>query len=110
MEASAQNAMLERNKAFQGLGPAKRRRVKSELARIGDAGFCLAPSAYRTGIDASCLVGSAAVGVIAALGVPFVSGGTNHGNEKRLVSVIQKFAKRITSAMGLSSEPLQPST
>lgn len=106
---TALDAMLERNKMFRSMSSTKRRALKIELARIGEAGFCLARSEYRTGIDVSCVVGSAAIGVTAALGVPFVSGGTNHGKEKKLIAVIQKFAKRITGGMGLSFEPLQSS-
>lgn len=107
MEESARSAVLERNRTFQSMTAAKRRTVKAELTRIGDSRYCLVSSAYRTGIDVSCLVGSAGVGVAAALGVPFVSGGTNHGREKKLVTVIQKFASQITRAMGLSSAPLK---
>ena len=107
LEELVLNPMLERNRTFQSMTNAKRRAAKAELARIRDTGYCLAPSAYRTGIDVSCVVGSASIGVTAALGVPFVSGGTNHGKEKTLVPVIQKFSQRITRAMGLSSEPLK---
>ena len=109
LEESFLDAMLERNRTFKSMPKAKRRAVKADLARLGDAGYCLAPSAYRTGIDVSCIVGSAGIGVTAALGVPFVSGGTNHGKEKNLISVIQKFARRITRGMGLSSGPRQTS-
>jgi DNA-binding IclR family transcriptional regulator len=107
LKEAARNAMLERNTTFQSMASPKRRAVKAELRRIADAGYCLAASTYRTGIDVSCGVGSAGIGVTAALGIPFVSGGTNHGKERKLVPVIQKFAKRITSAMGLSSEPFE---
>ena len=103
------NAMLERNRTFQSMANAKRRAVKAELVRARDAGYCMAPSAYRTGIDVSCVVGSPSIGVTAALGIPFVSGGMNQGKEKNLIPVIQKFARRITRAIGLSSEPLKKS-
>jgi len=103
------NAMLERNRTFQSMANAKRRAVKAELVRARDAGYCMAPSAYRTGIDVSCVVGSPSIGVTAALGIPFVSGGMNQGKEKNLIPVIQKFARRITRAIGLSSQPLKKS-
>jgi DNA-binding IclR family transcriptional regulator len=99
------DAMLERNKTFKSMSVARRRVAMSELARIKTSGCYISASAYRTGIDVSCAVGSTGIGVIAALGVPVVSGGTNHGKEKKLIPVIQKFAKRITGGMGLSSEP-----
>jgi len=109
LEPSSLAAMLERDRTFKSMSKAKRRTLKADLARIGEARYCLAPSAYRTGIDVSCIVGSAGIGVTAALGVPFVSGGPNHGKEKNLIPVIQKFAGRITRGMGLSADPLETS-
>lgn len=109
LEEPARNTLLERNRTFQSMVRTKQRAVKAELVRARVAGFCIAPSAYRTGIDVSCVVGSPNIGVVAALGVPFVSGGMNHGKEKNLVPMIKKFARRITRAMGLESEPLKKS-
>jgi DNA-binding IclR family transcriptional regulator len=109
LKGASLDAMLERNRTLKSMSKARRQAVKAELGRIRDSGYCVAPSAYRTGIDVSCAVGSAAIGVTAALGVPFVSGGMNHGKERKLISVIQKFAKRITRRMGLPSEPFRSS-
>jgi len=98
---SSLKAVLEKDKGFKAMTPAQRRSLRAELARVRDAGYCVAHSAQRTGVDISCLVGSPGIGVIAALGVPFISGGTNHGREKKLVPVIREHARRITRAVGL---------
>jgi DNA-binding IclR family transcriptional regulator len=103
------DAALEREKNFRSMNAKKRRALRAELARIGKTGVCLASSAYRTGVDVSCLVGSTEIGVTAALGVPFISGGVNHGKEKTLIAVIQKYARRITQALGLLSRPMERS-
>jgi DNA-binding IclR family transcriptional regulator len=106
LESRTLDALLERSKRFQSLDPKQRRELRAELARIRRTGFCLASSAYRTGVDVSCLVGSPDIGVMAALGVPVISGGANHGKEPTLVPVIRKYARRITQALGLLSRPM----
>jgi len=40
--------------------------------------------------------------VLAALGVPFIPGGSNHGKERKLIPVIQRYADRITASLGLT--------
>jgi len=101
LDESALNVTLERDQSFQALSPAKRRKLREELARIRSARVNMASSAYRTGVDVSCLVGSPDSGVTAALGVPFIAGGMNDGKEKSLVPIIQEHARRITRATGL---------
>jgi len=110
LEERSLAAALARDKTFHAMNLRKRRKTKLDLARIREAGFCLAPSASRTGIDVSCLVGATEIGIAAALGVPFISGGVNHGKEGALVRVIQKHARRITQALGLQLKPMERST
>jgi DNA-binding IclR family transcriptional regulator len=106
LESRTLDTVFERNKDFRSIGPKQRQELRAELARIRRARFCLTASAYRTGVDVSCLVGSTDIGVMAALGVPFISGGVNHGKERTLIPVIQKHAHRITQGLGLRSRPM----
>jgi DNA-binding IclR family transcriptional regulator len=100
-------AILRRDKFFASLSPRKQRSFRRELAGIRRAGFCVASSAHGITVDVSCLVGSREIGVTAALGVPFISGGVNQGKEESLVTVIQEHADQITRALGLAAKPLQ---
>lgn len=101
LEPPAQEAALRSDRMFQSMNAKRRRALQKELLRMRDAGFCVTASAYRTGVDVSALVGSRQVGVIAALGIPFVAGGPNHGREKSLVPAVQECARRITHLLGL---------
>ena len=104
MEPGAQKQFLDRDPAFLGWKPAQRKALRLELGRIRDQRFCLAQSSVRTGVDVSCFVGSARLGLIAALGVPFIAGGRNDGRERQLVPVIERHAGLITKALGLDVE------
>ena len=104
LEPANLDATLQRDATFKSLNSTKRRDLRSELARIKTTQFHIAPSRNRTGIDVSCLIGSPRIGVTAALGVPFISGGKNHGKEKTLVPIIRTHAERITQAIGLNSK------
>ena len=104
LEDATLSALLKRDAIFKAMSPLQRRALRSELARIRTTEFHIASSTSRTGIDVSCLVGAPGIGVTAALGVPFISGGKNHGKEENLVSVIRKHAERITQAIGLNSK------
>ena len=93
---------LKTDTFYRKLSPRRRKLLHDELARIRRDGFHIAASSRRTGLDASCLVGNPQIGLVAALGVPFISGGANQGKERRLIPVIQKHADRITQSLGLS--------
>ena len=64
--------------------------------------FAAAESARRTGLDVSCLIGNPRVDVAAALGVPFLAGGTNEGNERKLIPAVRKCADAITDVLGFA--------
>jgi DNA-binding IclR family transcriptional regulator len=81
----------------------ERVRLAAELGRIRKDGFLLAASSRRAGLDVSCIVGNASVGVTAALGVPLLPGTTNSGKERSLIPAMRDCAGRITRALGLSS-------
>lgn len=93
---------LKKDALYRKLSARHEKKFRRDLANIRNTGFYLAPSNRRTGTDVSCVVGNTKVGVLAALGVPFIAGGPNSGKEKKLVSTILKFADRITASLGLS--------
>ncbi len=107
LEREEQARFLKEDKTYAKMSPAQRTDLLTELAKIRKDGFHLAPSSRRTGFDASCLVGNPRIGVMAALGVPFIPGSANEGKERQLIPLIQKAAKRITESLALSS-PLEP--
>jgi DNA-binding IclR family transcriptional regulator len=77
-------------------------RLEAELGRIRKDGFLLVASSRRAGLDVSCIVGNASVGVTAALGVPFLPGTANSGKERSLIPAVQACAERITRALGFT--------
>jgi len=107
LEEPARDTALRKDGNFQSMSPMQRNVLRKELIRARKTGFCLASSAYRTGLDVSCLVGSPGLGVTAALGIPFIAGGPNEGKESELVPAIRKYANRITHALGLNSKPTE---
>lgn len=100
---------LAGNSTHGAMTRSKRADLIAQLDRIRKDGFLLAPSMRRTGLDASCIVGNPRVGVIAALGVPFLPGSANDGKERKLMPVIQNCAGRITAALGLKPQGTQRS-
>jgi DNA-binding IclR family transcriptional regulator len=75
----------------------------AELEQVRKDGYLLASSTRRTGVDASCVVGNPQIGVLAALGVPFLPGSANDGKERKLIPTIHSYAERITAALGLTA-------
>jgi DNA-binding IclR family transcriptional regulator len=82
--------------------------LAAELGRIRKEGFLLAASSRRAGLDVSCIVGNATVGVTAALGVPFLPGTANSGKERSLIPAVQACAEHITRALGFTSTGSKP--
>jgi DNA-binding IclR family transcriptional regulator len=81
----------------------KRRAVlKTGLLCMREQQYYMTRSTRRAGVDCAALVGNPKIGVIAALGVPFISGGTNEGKEENLIPTIRQAAQEITSALGLT--------
>lgn len=101
LEPEEQQRFLSDDAAYSAMDIVERDTLRTELAKIRKAGFHLAASRRRTGIDISCVVGNPEIGVVAALGVPILAGGVNDGREKKLVPVIRKHAAGITAALGL---------
>ena len=102
LSADEREAFLKTDAFFQKLTVRKQKLLRADLAKIQNDGYHIAPSSRRTGLDVSCLVGNPKVGVLAALGVPFIPGGSNHGKERKLIPVIQRYADRITASLGLT--------
>jgi DNA-binding IclR family transcriptional regulator len=101
-----QGDFLKTDAFFRKLPARKQVLLRAELTKIRNDGYHVAPSSRRTGLDASCLVGNPRVGVLAALGVPFIPGGANDGKERKLIPVIQRYADRITASLGLSKSTI----
>ncbi len=93
---------IETDPFFAQMSSPQRVEMLRDLIAIPGKGFHIANSSRRTGLDVSCLVGNPKIGVIAALGVPFIPGGANEGKEHKLVPAIQKCADEITLALGLN--------
>jgi DNA-binding IclR family transcriptional regulator len=101
-----QEDFLTTDAFFRKLPARKQALLRADLTKIRNDGYHVAPSSRRTGLDASCLVGNPRVGVLAALGVPFIPGGANDGKERKLIPVIQRYADRITASLGLSKSAI----
>jgi DNA-binding IclR family transcriptional regulator len=93
---------LKSDNLYSQMKPGQKCVFHSELEQIRQDRYYIALSTRRTGTDVSCLVGNPRIGVLAALGVPFIAGGPGEGKERKLVPVIQKYADQITDALGLS--------
>jgi DNA-binding IclR family transcriptional regulator len=98
---------LRGDKYYGSLSSSAKKTLHRDFDLAAKNRYHLAPSARRTGLDCSCLVGNPSVGVTAALGVPFIAGGPSEGKERTLIATIQRTANQITSALGLSIEPTQ---
>lgn len=102
LEREGLDRLLAADASYAHLSKKERFELKAEFAHIRECRYLLAKSTRRTGLDASCLVGNPSVGVVAALGVPFLPGSANDGKEESLIPVIQSYAERITAALGLT--------
>jgi len=103
LEDTMRGRFLAADAMYSSMNRSQRQRFSTEVLQIRKAGHYVAPSTRRAGIDISCVVGNPEIEVSAALGVPIMPGGPNHGKESKLVSTIQKCAGQITFALGLSS-------
>jgi len=105
LQPKEQEQYLEADPAYAGAPESERDAIRAELKAIRRAGFYMAPSKkLRTVTDVSSYVGNPAVGVSAALCVPFIAGHINDGKERKLVPRIRDCSDQITKALGLSSE------
>ena len=106
MQPQEQEQYLEADPAYTGAPESKREAIRAELTAIRRAGFYMAPSQkLHTVTDVSTHVGNSAVGVSAALCVPFIAGHINDGKERKQVPRIRDCSDQITKALGLSLEP-----
>jgi DNA-binding IclR family transcriptional regulator len=95
-----QEHFLRSDRTYLTMRKKQREELHATIKKIRSEGYHLAESARRTGLDVSCLIGNPRVGVAAALGVPFLAGGTNEGKERKLISSVRKCADAITTALG----------
>ncbi|WP_263357950.1 IclR family transcriptional regulator [Acidicapsa ligni] len=103
LDEAEQTRLLSADATYTTRSKKERAELATQLKQIQREGFLLATSTRRTGLDASCIVGNPQIGVLAALGVPFLPGSANDGKERELIPIIQSYADRITSALGLTS-------
>jgi DNA-binding IclR family transcriptional regulator len=103
LDAAAQQRLLSADATYVKLTRKEQANLSTQFEQIRLDGYLLATSTRRTGLDVSCIVGNPRVGVLAALGVPFLPGSANDGKERDLIPIIQSCAERITAAMGLTS-------
>jgi DNA-binding IclR family transcriptional regulator len=104
MPQEAQSHFLQRDAIYGDMATAQQKSLRRQLSKIRKRGWYLAPSTRRIGIDASCLVGNPALGVAAALGVPFLAGAANEGKERESIPAVKECADQITAALGLTAE------
>jgi DNA-binding IclR family transcriptional regulator len=102
LDQSEQQHLLQNDPFYIAMNNKRRVALKTGLLSIREQQYYITRSTRRAGIDCAALVGNPKIGVIAALGVPFISGGTNEGKEEKLVPAIQQAAQEITSALGLT--------
>jgi DNA-binding IclR family transcriptional regulator len=102
LEDTMRGRFLTADATYASMSRSERRHFSTAVLQIRKAGYYVAPSMRRTGIDISCVVGNPEIEVSAALGVPIMPGGPNQGKENKLVSTIQKCADQITVILGLS--------
>ncbi len=102
LEAGERSRFLASDATYKEMGKTERKEFMAEIKRIREEGFLVAQSTRRTGLDISCIVGNPRIGILAALGVPFLPGGFNYGKEKQLVPIIQQSAGQITTILGLT--------
>jgi DNA-binding IclR family transcriptional regulator len=103
IDAAGQERLLSADATYGKLTRKEQADLTSQFEQIRRDGYLLATSTRRTGLDVSCIVGNPRVGVLAALGVPFLPGSANDGKERDLIPTIQSCAERITAAIGLTS-------
>jgi DNA-binding IclR family transcriptional regulator len=105
LDTAARERLLTADSTYTMLSKKAQAALAMQFKRIRQDGYLLATSTRRTGLDLSCIVGNPNVGVMAALGVPFLPGSANDGKERDLIPAIQNCARSITAALGLSSTP-----
>jgi DNA-binding IclR family transcriptional regulator len=93
---------LQSDRIYLQIPKKQREELHATLQKIRKDGYHMAESARRTGLDVSCLIGNPRVGVTAALGVPFLAGGTNEGKERKLIPAVRKSADAITAGLGFA--------
>jgi DNA-binding IclR family transcriptional regulator len=103
LDPTGQERLLSADASYATLTGKERADLAAQFEQIRREGYLLATSTRRTGLDASCIVGNPRVGVLAALGVPFLPGSANDGKESELIPTIQSYAERVTAALGLTS-------
>ncbi len=97
-----QQPFLQADSVYAAMSSKRRTALRTEFALILQQRYHIAESTRRAGLDCSALVGNPEIGVTAALGVPFLAGGTNAGKEKTLIPLIQQAAAEITTGLGLT--------
>lgn len=97
-----QQHFLQSDPVYAAMGGRRRTALRAEFLLIRERRYHMDESTRRAGVDCSALVGNPAIGITAALGVPFIAGGTNAGKEKGLIPLIQQAAGEITTALGLT--------
>lgn len=102
MNPEDRERFLQLDRIYLAMPKKKRDELHAALKKIPNDEYHIAESARRTGLDVSCLIGDPRVGVTAALGVPFLAGGTNEGKERSLIPAVRKCADSITAALGLA--------
>ena len=94
-------SFLARDQLFLSYSKAERETCLVELKTIQKRGYLVAESTRRSGLDIACVVGNVQTRVLAALDVPFLPGGPNHGKERKLLRPILECAEQIAAGMGV---------
>lgn len=102
MNREDQERFLQSDQTYLAMAKRQRDKLHAAIQTIRDDGYHIAESARRTGLDVSCLIGNPRVGVAAALGVPFLAGGTNEGKERKLIPAVRQCADAITDVLGFA--------
>jgi DNA-binding IclR family transcriptional regulator len=107
LEPEMQKRFLQADAVYSKMKASQRESLRLELVKIRKQGWHFAPSTRRIGLDVACIIGNPQVGISAALGVPFLAGGSNEGKERSVIPSIKKCANEITFLLGVSrKEPI----
>ncbi|MBX7244656.1 MAG: helix-turn-helix domain-containing protein, partial [Candidatus Sumerlaeaceae bacterium] len=102
LEPQSQATFLNADADYQAMSRVKRDQFHADLKSLRRLGYTMIDSVARIGVDLAVIVGNPEAGVTAALAVPFLAGGRNHGREKAMLPAVQECAVQITRTLGLT--------
>jgi DNA-binding IclR family transcriptional regulator len=104
MATDERERFLAGDSEFHAMSAAKQKQVLAMLDEIREAGYCIASSNFRTGIDIAVPIGNPNIGLMASLAIPVLAGGENEGKDKRLLKAMMACTREINASLQLSPD------